>query len=218
TVADAPVIVRGRIASSYVEWGKGDDGNRRIYTYYELQPEEVLKGKVAGGALLFRELGGEKDGRGMEVSGASHFEPGEEVVVMLGERNDEGNHDIRGLMMGKLNVRSNGSGKEILEGPALGGSKAEWTLQGLRQLVQENAAEPEGKAAERNAISPSTRPPTRSDAPVPTASQLQNPETEIAQSGEIPADSRDAGHLTWPALALLGGAGIAWGLFRRRRR
>ncbi|MCM2323207.1 MAG: hypothetical protein NDJ90_08085 [Oligoflexia bacterium] len=239
TVADAPLIARGKVGNSYVEWSKGEDGVRRLYTFYELTVEEQLKGKPVGRTLVFRELGGEKDGIGMQVSGSSRFERGEDVVVLLGEKNSEGSHDVRGLMMGKLNIRQNESGKEVLSGPALGLSredghnhgsaggnseKQEWTLESLRQVIKtqgqagdEVAPAPSGTPGDTPAVPPTLSTPgspsnhSESGSPAPG---LQNSEAEAAQAEE----TSDAGLLPWLGLALAVGIGMAWKLSRRRRR
>jgi hypothetical protein len=82
-VKDAPVVVRGRVGTSYANWVTGPDGTRRIFTFIELTVDEVLKGPSAAGkrSLTMRELGGEKDGVGMQVAGTAHFNQGEDTVV-----------------------------------------------------------------------------------------------------------------------------------------
>src|SRR6478735_8958545 len=81
TVYDAPIIVRGHVAGKNTDWGVGIDGVKRIYTLYDLDLDEILKGPLAGGRVRMRELGGQKDGLGMQVAGTSKFSQGEEVVV-----------------------------------------------------------------------------------------------------------------------------------------
>src|SRR6185312_17368613 len=64
TVDQAPVIVKGKVGMHYSDWGIDPDGIKRIYTYYELKVDEVLKGSANNSRIIFRELGGEKDGIG----------------------------------------------------------------------------------------------------------------------------------------------------------
>jgi hypothetical protein len=122
SVQDAPVIVRGRAGMSYANWSHGSDGRRRIYTFTELQVDEVLKGTVSSKSITMRELGGEKDGVGMQVVGAVRFERGEDVVVFLSEANPDGVFDVRGMMMSKYNIEKTEEDKEYLTGPGLSGS------------------------------------------------------------------------------------------------
>jgi hypothetical protein len=132
-VQEAPVIIRGKIGMSYSDWGS-DEGIKRLFTYFELQVSEVLKGPTSQNSITFRELGGEKDGTEFHISGSAHFESGEDVVVFLKEKNIEGAYELQGMMMGKYNVETDSNG-EYLTGPALA-SSAHWTLNALRQLIQ----------------------------------------------------------------------------------
>lgn len=153
-VSEAPIVLRGKIGSSYTNWGESQSIGRRIFTFYEIQVDEVFKGKVASGnPLIMRELGGVKDGVGMEVAGTAQFKKDEDVVVFLGAVNSDGSHDVYGMMMGKFNIAKDDEGNEYLEGagisstthPALrhydhviqkGEKPKKWTLDSLRKLVQ----------------------------------------------------------------------------------
>ena len=145
-VQDAPVIVRGKSGSSRSDWSAGQDGSKRIYTYTDLSIDELLKGKITSKTVQMREMGGEKDGVGMQVAGASHFEPGEDVVVFLGEKNPDGSYDVRGLSTGKYAVQKGDDGREYLSGagapgaPQPGQSDSDggkhWTVESLRQLTK----------------------------------------------------------------------------------
>ena len=148
TVQDAPVILKGKIGSHYADWGKGDNA-KKIYTYYEFQNEEILKGTIPSSSpLMIREMGGEKDGIGLHIEGAAYFETGESVVVLLKEANSEGTLDIHGMMLGKLNLEIASNGDEVLKGPALWGARTSvndlqnptrWTLADLRRLIREQS-------------------------------------------------------------------------------
>lgn len=83
-----------------------DDG--RVVTTYRIQVREWLKGEDDGGgaALVFREWGGTlADGSGTWIPGAGSFEVGEEVLVFLAPRGDEGVGFTTGLAQGKFHVR-----------------------------------------------------------------------------------------------------------------
>lgn len=215
TVQDSPVIVHGRVGPTYTDWGHESDGGKRIYTYWELEIVEVLKGSVDGaqGVLRMREMGGEKDGMGMQVPGSAQFNTGEDVVVFLSDKNSEGSYDVWGLMMGKLNVQKNGDGKEILSGPAINNlthsrllddeshgdtpSASKWTLDALRNLVASQGSTPppesQNPSIKRVVKSePSAAPvvaPTPSETSSPVAPQLQtsSPEDSSFPSGLVVA-------------------------------
>lgn len=181
TVKEAPIIVRGKVGNSSPEWGLGADGSKRIYTYYQLQVEEVLKGRTAAVSLQMREMGGEKDGMGMHVAGAAQFNRGEDVVVFLGEVNSDGSHDVRGLMMGKYTIQRDESGAEVLNGPGLGGKGNDhrvgegqadpggptvWTLDALRQVIRSQGEAPSEGA---NSPNPQASPVSKAMASIPAA-------------------------------------------------
>jgi hypothetical protein len=192
SVNSAPVLVHGTVGSSYADWSKAADGSRRIYTFYDLQITEVFKGPASGTSLVFREMGGEKDGVGMNVSGTAHFDRGEDVVVLLGDRNPDGSYDLRDMMMGKLLVKhDDSSGADVLSGPALSQQpgtlvhgdddagakpKKQWTLDSLRQFI---ASRKSGQPSQQSSASANGAVATMSAAPDGgQAPRLQPAETE----------------------------------------
>jgi hypothetical protein len=206
-VRDAPVIVRGKIGTSYADWGKDSDGTQRIYTLYELQVVEAFKGDTHSTSITIREMGGEKEGVGMSVAGTSQYSKGEDVVVFLKNRNPEGAYDVQGMMMGKFNIQTDEEGKEYLVGPALidgvhskndtnGGKK--WTVEDLRELVQSQKV-PTHPSVPGEKIDSNENPiPSKKQAlpTLPAAPQLQLDLEEL--------DSPRTSWLKW----IMGGLGI----------
>ena len=238
TVQDAPVIARGKIGKSRVDYATLPGGGRRIYTFYDFDVSEVLKGQMPMGAGTIREMGGEKDGMGLNIPGAAHFNAGEDVVALLSDRNPDGSYDVRGLMMGKINVVKDESGQETLFGPAIQGSGAEhaqhvhpglpgggqggpgkkvtWTIDSLRKLILEQEAKiPAGQRAQSPTIStPSPGPGGGAAPPLRSAPGLQP-----HPPGGLDETEREEPSTRW-GLILVGIAGLlglaVW-LFRRRR-
>jgi hypothetical protein len=226
TVQDSPVIVRGHVGNSFSDWGKGSDGARRLYTFYDLDVGEVFKGSVPGATLSMRELGGEKGGIGMQIAGAAHFSRGEDVVVLLGARNADGTYDVHGLMMAKFNIEKDEAGNEYLNGPGLdsqgpvdedsvGSSHSrKWSLRALRQLV-----------AAQSGVPPSARPTVPSGG-----AQAQSPAPQLqpdssAEGTTPPSQSQVEGEggrshaLSILLLGIILGVGIwALRLFRKKNR
>jgi hypothetical protein len=180
-VAQIPIIVRGTIGMSYSDWGSHDGGGRGIFTFYQLQPTEVMKGQIAAGAtILFREIGGEKDGMGEEIPGSAQFTRGEDVVVMLGPQNSDGSYDLRGLSAGKFNITREEDGSESLTSVALSPPPHEgkWTIADLKKAVRDQGAAPSPSASEVQAKPAATLSPALSIAPKPAAPQLQTSDAE----------------------------------------
>lgn len=245
-VYDAKGIVRGKVlGGSRSDYGYGSDGSRRIYTYYDIQVTEVLK--AAPGispnttTLVVRELGGEKDGVGMAVSGAARFERGEDTVIFTGPQNPDGSVDVRGLSSGKYGIERDGDGNEFLTGGSLaihgahsdtdGGGGAQnaggrWTLAVVREMVREQQSKPPEpeKVVSNQALSPDTGALRSGAVPAPTsnlggtsktAQALQSSPSvgENAQGGDSP--HRSNARIKWMIGALIGG-GFYW-FFRRKR-
>src|SRR4051812_41609045 len=167
TVGEAPVIARGKIGRGVSDWVTFPDGQKRIYTFFELHDAEILKPPAESQnpgqkTLAIRELGGTKNGIGMQVAGAAQFAEGEDVVVFLNDRNADGSYDVRGMMMGKYQVHKQPDGQETLSGPGLAGGPAgsivtddavdraqagpsgasPWTVDRLRQLIDTQKSNP----------------------------------------------------------------------------
>jgi hypothetical protein len=197
TVQKAPTIVRGKVGMSYSDWGQDRDKNKRIFTYFELQISEVIKGPAEGSSLMMRELGGEKDGTGLHIPGASQFERGEDVIVFLQPPHDSENvYDVYGMMMGKYTIQTNGDGEEYLQGPGLfsdnpaipnSASSTRWTLNGLKKLVQTQGqkASPTPVSTRISSIKIASPSPSPShSAWTSAASQLQNSQLKESASSQ----------------------------------
>lgn len=249
-VYDAKGVVRGKVVTSHSDWSSGQDGVRRLYTYYEIQPQEIFKqaqGMPANPTqnVFVRELGGEKDGIGMQVAGAAQFEKGEDAVVFTSGQNLDGSFDVRGLSTGKFNIERDRDGVEYLTGGALavsaqnesahsdttsGGhpvqSTGTWTLQSLREMVREQQSTPppaEKIAQNSNASLPVSAPaPQRSGGPsTALAPSLQSQASGSAVGASSQKDSTDDSNkpirpsIKWLVGVLIGG-GLYWIVSRKR--
>ncbi len=223
TVKDSPVIVRGKIAQTYADWGHGQDTHQRVYTYWELRVTELIKGSAsgAGGMLIMREMGGEKDGVGMQISGTARFSKDEDVVVFLSDKNGEGNHDVWGMMMGKLIVQRDAQGEETLAGPAINSLTAsqirdeheghgdtrpapKWTLEALRRLVASQGDAPSSAAnlPIKPEVAASSAPsPTDDPTPSQAASQLQPSSPERPFEEPLDSGQPDRARVVWGLVA-----------------
>jgi hypothetical protein len=236
-VSEAPVIVRGKIGMSYANWAMGPDGTRRIYTFYEVAVDEALKGHAGSGGptIVIRELGGEKDGVGMRIAGTAQFDRNEDVVIMLGEQNQDGSHDVWGMMMGKYDIERGDDGKEYLKGagvnevlrPELRGhedlmghregqhgpdSESKWSIDALRQLIRDQEQEkykngPAGKTVGNQAVRPA---------------ESKIPEAEATAAAKAPQlQNQDKGMFGAWLWVLMGGAAVVvaviMGIFRKRK-
>lgn len=226
-VKDAAIIVRGRVGMSYA-----DTVNKRIHTFIELAVDETFKGAVAGRSLMMRQLGGTKDGTTLAIDGSARFERGEDVLVLLSDRNSDGSHDVRGLMMAKFTIVRDEQGREILAGPALlhGGAgdghihqnsegvvaqpvPEKWTLEALRRLIaSQDSGGVAGVHSPRVVATPdSTHSPHRASPPASNetlSDPAQSPDSASGQKGGAP----------WSILigGLLFAFVFAWLLLRKR--
>ncbi len=76
-VSESDAIAHGTVVKTWVGW---DDARRAIWTHYEIQVADTLKGAPAA-TLVISEPGGELDGVSMAIAGTPHYQVGEEVVV-----------------------------------------------------------------------------------------------------------------------------------------
>lgn len=223
-IGEAPAVVRGTIGTSSSDWVLGEDGSKRIYTFYQLQVGEVFKGDVSGTNILVREMGGEKDGVGMQVAGAAQFARGEDVVLLLGEQDKDGSYEVRGLASGKFNLRRQENGAECLSG--VGVTKAEsdgfvhaegehgdtsrdcaWTLTALRRLTHSGGPSP--KNSVKTTASPVASPLSGNAGPSAAASPPAAPQLQSSMFEE----RGSFGGRLWIAalgLGLLGLAATVW--------
>ena len=104
--ARADVIVHGIVTSNRTM----EDALGRPETVTVVQPLAILKGRIAGGALVLHQLGGElPDGRFFKLWGRPEYEPGREVVVFAVAR-PEGDYQTAELLLGKFEVRRDDGG------------------------------------------------------------------------------------------------------------
>jgi hypothetical protein len=136
-LAESDTVVRGKIGTSYSDYGSRNDGGRGIYTFYHLQVTEVVKGDVPATSILIREMGGEVNGVGMQVAGSAHFDSGEDVVVFMGAKNPDGSYEMKGLSSGKYNIQTQADGTENLLGLA-----QHETMSSLRSIAQQQRGKP----------------------------------------------------------------------------
>lgn len=204
-VKGTPTIVRGVIGASHPDWVLDPNGSKRIFTFYAFQVEEALKGDIPGGSIQIRELGGEKDGVGMRISGTAEFAPGEDVVVMLGPKNRDGTYDVRGLSSGKFNLERQPDGRECLSGIALGadehgrgGEKCSWDIASLREIVREQADTSVAK------VSPVPLAPRSSSASGLVGAASPAPGLQPSPQNEVGTDARGQLWIVVLALALVG--------------
>lgn len=243
TVKEASAIVRGTVRDKKVDWSEGEDGTRRIYTFYPIEIKEVFKGDGIGSTLQMRQMGGEKDGVGLQVAGTAQFSPGEDAVVMLGPVNRDGSRDVWGLMMGKYGVERGENGEEYLSGPGLEGGENDpgaiidgeslenkpaarrWSLSALRKLVVAQGGRPQVAAPSASAP-PSPVAPIRDSSTASSANPtFQAPRCGVnePETCASPAPTPEATEAKRPnpllagVLLLIGGGALYWARRRLRK-
>jgi hypothetical protein len=226
TVADAPYIVRGRVGSAYTHWAVGSDGVKRIYTYTELAVGEVLRGEISTRTIQVREMGGEKDGVGMDVPGSARFDTGEEVVLFLLPANSDSSYDVKGLMLSKLNVKKDKNGQEYLDGPAIqmqpgriyhdhdaehsSSESAQWSYAAFKSLVAEQKKS--SKTFSDSSQSVKNPIPTPSSVGITGESQSPPPSVSPEQTSDDPEERKSQWGF-W-ILAIFVTLGVSFGLLR----
>ncbi len=99
----ADAVARVTVGRSQAAW---DPQGRRIWTYTEVRPSEVLKGDLAT-VFLVAQPGGEVGELGQRVAGVAQFTAGEDLVLFLqGIPGEPGVYDVRGLSAGRVKIDS----------------------------------------------------------------------------------------------------------------
>lgn len=224
TVRETPNIVRGKIGKSEVQWVNLPDGTRRLFTFYDVEVTEGFKGSAKGGTIKMRELGGEKEGVTLQISGTAQFNTGEDVVVMLGDSvsGSENVYPLSGMMMGKYTLEKGADGKEYLRGSGLGSTvnpalrkeanpALQVTLENLREIIKTQAAEPP---------KPKPDPSVKSaQEPLLSAKSGRNAVSDEKLENDVPAKPKKSSVPFRPIVLLVGVLGGAyWYLKTKKKR
>ena len=150
------MIVQGRIARSWSAW---DRGHKFIWTHYEVEVTETLKGPAIGRAIV-SEPGGAVPGVRLGVDGSLTFVPGEEAVLCL-YRTPIGYWRVYGNGQGKFSLVSNGRGEKrihvnlpqarLLDAAGSSGTRVDakslngGTLTDFKRLIRTRIVESPGK-------------------------------------------------------------------------
>lgn len=236
-VKGSHLIVKGRAGDSYSDWAK--DGSRALYTYTHFTISDILKGELKETRILLRQPGGSKDGMEMSVPGAANFAPDEDVVVLLGKKEEsDGSYHVPGLATGKYDVKTGPNGEPVLVN-AMGGGAMYDPSKDARALSYNSTiplevfkriarGEDIPEAAHRQ-YEGSAKPPARGaiddhghhKGVAPAKPSL--PKKEAGPTGppavEPPADAAERSlwiPISFVLLALLAGAGFWWFLGERK--
>ena len=98
-VGRSEIIVHGRVTDSRVAW---NEKRTYIWTHYRVEVADTLKSSGAR-EVVVSVPGGILDGVGMQISGTTPFEEGEEVILFL-YRTPVGYYRLTGWGQGKYSV------------------------------------------------------------------------------------------------------------------
>lgn len=117
---------------------------QRIYTYYEISVEDVLKGSIPNKQkIMVRTLGGTYQGKIENVFGSLQLEVAQKVLLFLTAQNQDQSYDIFGLRHGAVFFEPDGV---TLQGPIITGdnhdhSEKEWNPNGTTQSHNDTDSE-----------------------------------------------------------------------------
>lgn len=96
-----------------------DDQHQTIYTYVTLRATRILKGRLEGGEVILRQMGGVVGDETVMVPGSPEYIPGDEVLVFAGPLGDTGSYGVLGIFYGKYDIlRDPSTGTKCVEGPS----------------------------------------------------------------------------------------------------
>lgn len=134
-IDDSELIVHGTVLRSWSGW---DRARQFIWTHYELQVSDMIKG-LPSARLVVSEPGGIVGETAMQIAGAPRYEVGEEVVLFL-NRTPIGYLRSCGWGQGKFGVSSLGGAGPVVRAAAAGVSFVE--AQGGQPAELEKARTP----------------------------------------------------------------------------
>ena len=76
---EAQFVVHGKVTRKWSAW---DSGGQMIWSHYQLQLEEALKGSP-GNSLVVSEPGGIVGDQGISIAGTPEYDVGDEVVLLV---------------------------------------------------------------------------------------------------------------------------------------
>lgn len=193
-VDDAPIVIHGTVIRSQPEWSMGRDGKKRIYTFTEVQVDDVLKGNLNDKVITVKELGGEKDGIGLEIPGTAKFSPGEDIVLFLNSKDPDQAFEVRGMSTGKFMVKRDENGKEYIETSVEtkheishgheheeGGKIRRYTFDEIKELAKRNPTTPPSDNQNQTSPAASAKPvatPPASDQNTSVSNEEKKTESE----------------------------------------
>lgn len=153
-VAKSDLALEGRIISGAPDFC-GPAGASMLFTYWEVEVKEALKGTAPSSALV-RTPGGGKDGRELVVPGAPSFHPDQRLILFLKQteetRSGRPVYEVLGWRQGALAIETEpASGEPVVRRPARPSEKKPARLvavklkdfkREVRALAQPPAAEP----------------------------------------------------------------------------
>ncbi len=99
-ITSSRVILTGEVKAVKSRW---DANNERIYTDVKVQVDEVLKGQIQGGFVVFKQLGGTVGDDTSVVFGAPEYKRGQRVLLFLNTAGD-GTLRVAHLFQGNYNI------------------------------------------------------------------------------------------------------------------
>lgn len=111
-MGEAQFVVHGKVMRKWSAW---DGGGQTIWTHYQLQLDEALKGNP-GSTLVVSEPGGIVGDQGMSIAGTPEYTVGDEVVLLVW-RTPLGYLRTSGWGQGKFTVTAAGSSVKIVHAP-----------------------------------------------------------------------------------------------------
>jgi len=113
-VDESASVVEGTVLRKWSEW---DGAHQFIWTHYEIEVTDILKGTV-GSTVTVSEPGGEAGGVHMSIVSVPTYEVGEQVVILLSPT-EIGYFRTCGWGQGKFSVQTSG-GQKTVSAPGFG--------------------------------------------------------------------------------------------------
>ncbi|OGP61016.1 MAG: hypothetical protein A2V67_11470 [Deltaproteobacteria bacterium RBG_13_61_14] len=120
-VATSDLVIESRVITGTADFC-GPAGASMLFTYWEVEVKEALKGTAAA-SVLVRTPGGGKDGRELVVPGAPGFQPDQRLILFLKKTEESRSgrpvYEVLGWQQGALEITAEpASGEPVVRRPA----------------------------------------------------------------------------------------------------
>jgi hypothetical protein len=134
-IVSSRVIVTGQVRSVFSAW---DDARETIWTYVEIIPDRVFKGRISSEKIVLKQLGGTVGLSGSHVFGQPYFLPNQNVLLYLNTSSD-GSLRVAHSFMGMISIIEDSASGQMFVSRAIQSDEVNVLARGDGEAVTDRA-------------------------------------------------------------------------------